>query len=133
MTKEQPLYMRLYFEPQLTELARIVGYDGVTEEERAKVLPLFEKYGGLKMTDAQRLLLDYDEDAKRYRLKSDVRKLCWQLLGPPPEMAEELLRPPAGALPLTAPAQAPPSLSDGTAVPAPKKRARKKKGARDES
>ena|ERR1700732_404353 len=128
MTKEQPLYLRLYFEPQFTDLARIVGYDGLPEDQRDKALPLLEKYGRQKMDEAQRLLLDNDKDAKRYTLKPEVRKLCVQLLGLPPELAEQFARPPAGTLPLSGPAQVP-SSSDGAADGKPKKRIRKKGGA----
>jgi hypothetical protein len=130
MTKEQPLYLRLYFEAHLTELARLVGYDGLSDEGRDKALPLLEKYGRIKMEEAQRLLLDYDKDAKRYSLTPEVRKLCFQLLGIPPELAEEFSRPPAGALPLGGPATPSPN---GVTDSVPKKRTRKKGGERHES
>jgi hypothetical protein len=125
MTKEQPLYLRLFFEPHFSDLVRIVGYDGLAEEQRDKALPLLEKYGHQKMDEAQRLLLDIDKDAKRYTLKPEVRKLCTQLLGIPPERAAEFDCPPAGALPLSGPATPSPN---GPTDPVPKKRIRKKKG-----
>jgi hypothetical protein len=127
MRNEPPLYIRLYREAHLFELARIVGYDGLPEEERDKALPLLEKYGRQKMDEAQRLLLDNDKDAKRYTLKPDVRKLCWQLLGPPPEKQHELSLPPAGALPLTPPESIATESTNGV-LPSRPKKPRKKKG-----
>jgi hypothetical protein len=82
------LALRLYFHEPLYALARIVGYEGrsvpeVKERSRA----LLDKYGKEKMDRAAAELVHIDRstDPPTARLKEEVRKLCWQLLGPPPE------------------------------------------------
>ena len=86
MAKEQPLAVRLYFQPHLYELAQAIGYEGLpvpAAKERVKALTA--KYGKAKMLAASKELVRIDPttDPPTARLKGDVRKLCWQLLGPP--------------------------------------------------
>jgi hypothetical protein len=91
MAREQPLSVRLYFQPHLYELVRAIGYQGLpVPAAKEKVRALAEKYGKDKMRAGSRELvrIDPSTDPPTARLKDDVRKLCWQLLGPPPEPCE---------------------------------------------
>jgi hypothetical protein len=91
MAREQPLSVRLYFQPQLYELARAIGYHGLpVPAAREQVRALAERYGEQDMRAAAKELIRIDPstDPPTARLKEDVRKLCWQLLGPPPAPPE---------------------------------------------
>ena len=98
MLKEQPLWYKLYYLPQYHQLARILGYEGLPAPEavrRAK--PLLEKYGKAKMDQVSHDIVHIDgrTNPPTARLTDEARKLCRQLLGPPPETpAEELRRDP---------------------------------------
>jgi hypothetical protein len=87
MAREQPLAVRLYFQPHLFELAQAIGYEGLpVPAAREKVKELTARHGKPKMLAASKELvrIDPSTDPPTARLKDDVRKLCWQLLGPPP-------------------------------------------------
>jgi hypothetical protein len=87
MRKDQPLSIRLYLHEPLYALARIVGYGGLpVPEVRERARPLLEKYGKETMNRAAGELVDFDTstDPPTARLKGPVRRLCRQLLGPPP-------------------------------------------------
>jgi hypothetical protein len=88
MAREQPLSVRLYFHPHLYELAQAIGYEGLpVPAAKEKVRSLTEKYGKEKMLAASKELVRIDPTTEppTARLKEEVRRLCWQLLGPPPE------------------------------------------------
>jgi hypothetical protein len=118
----QPLWYRLYFQPAMYDVARAVGYPGTTAEElRKRLKPLAKTHGEGKIALALSELTQAEDKTKRTVLRSHVRALCWQLLGPPPERLEEFNRP-----------SAPPHLgaaeeSIPKKVPERPKRARKKK------
>jgi hypothetical protein len=87
MRKPQPLYIRLYCEPHLVALVRLIGYHGLPAPEAKELLkPLNAQYGQEKMTAAAREILRVDttQDPPRALLTEPARKLAWQLLGPPP-------------------------------------------------
>src|SRR5262245_59200662 len=88
--QEKPLILRLYQESVLYETARVIGYDGVAPGEiRERVKPLEDGFGQARVEAALRLLTTYQvPGADRVRLREHVRKLCFQLLGPPPEHPE---------------------------------------------
>src|SRR5438874_12911973 len=91
MSISQPLILRLYHQPLLYGLARLVGYSGITLDEiREKVRPLGEQFGKQTVQAASDELLDVDTtvDPPMCRLKPSVRPLCQQLLGPAPENPE---------------------------------------------
>lgn len=88
MGREQPLSLRLYFQPHLYELARALGYQGLpVPAARERVRALAEKHGKERIQAASKELvrIDPSTDPPTARLRDEVRKLCWQLLGPPPE------------------------------------------------
>lgn len=92
MSRVQPLWYKLYYLPQYFELVRILGYDGLPAPEaveRAK--PLLEKYGKATMDQVSRDIVRLDDrtDPPTARLSAEARKLCRQLLGPPPEGTAE--------------------------------------------
>ena len=92
MAREQPLSVRLYFQPHLYELARTIGYQGLpVPVAKEKVRALAERFGKEQMLAASKELIRIDPstDPPTARLKDDVRKVCWQLLGPPPAPCEE--------------------------------------------
>src|SRR4051812_13707993 len=87
MARTKPLYLRLYHEPHLSDLTRLIGYDGLpVPEAKERLRPLNERYGEQKMKAAAGELLEVDSSREPplARLKDPVRKLAWQLLGPPP-------------------------------------------------
>lgn len=91
MAKEQPLYLRLYREEPLYELARLVGYQGLPmPEAQEKIKPLIGKHGKQTMADAAERIVRIDPSTNppTARLTDEARKACWQLLGPPPEHPE---------------------------------------------
>jgi hypothetical protein len=85
MPKRQPLCVRLYFEPHLTELVRRIGYQSLpVPEAKARLAPLVEQYGKDRVNAAIKELLEIDrsQDPPRARLNDAARKAAWQLLGP---------------------------------------------------
>src|SRR5437016_5933979 len=83
--KRKPLYLRLYFQSHLTEVVQLLGYDDMPFEVcRERLKPLIKKYGEEKIADACEELLEIDSDKQAHvaRLKADVSKLAFQLLGP---------------------------------------------------
>lgn len=88
MKKERPLYLRLYTEPHLIALVRLIGYDGKPVAEVKKQMRLLvEQHGKERMRRAagQLVRIDAAGDPPFARLTEPVRRLAWQLLGPPPE------------------------------------------------
>lgn len=83
---KQPLAIRLYQDEALQAIARLVGYSGhaypIGEHETTEV---YERFGKERVEAATEELLEYDIQAKLAKLKPNVRKLCFGLLGPPPE------------------------------------------------
>jgi hypothetical protein len=100
MYKEKPLWERLYREPEFYSLARAVGYLGCTYRELTeKIDELAKTYDKRKLESASRYLLTFEgqmaRDAKplaHVSLREDAKKVCWQLLGPPPEKWDEFYR-----------------------------------------
>lgn len=91
MAKEQPLWLRLYFDPVYTEVVRLVGYGGFPEDEVEKrIEPLVQRFGHGEVESALWRLTTYrkPECGPTVRLGLDVKPLCWQLLGPPREHPE---------------------------------------------
>ena len=92
MAKKFPLSVRIYYEPPLTDLVRLIGYTTLPlEEARERLAPLAEKYGRDRMNAAAKAVLDMDE--QEVRLNPVSRKAAWQLLGPPPQETHGSLRP----------------------------------------
>ncbi len=91
MARVQPLWYKLYYLPQYFEMARILGYDGLPAPEAVeRARPLLEKYGKAVMDQVSCDIVRLDDrtDPPTARLSEEARKLCRQLLGPPPEEAQ---------------------------------------------
>jgi hypothetical protein len=89
--REQPLWYRLYYLPQYYELARILGYDALpVAEAAARARPLLERFGKETMDRVSRDMVHLDDSASppTARLSDEARRLCRQLLGPPPDVAD---------------------------------------------
>jgi hypothetical protein len=87
MAKRPPLCVRIYFEPHLTDLVRLIGYGTLPVEEARRLLaPLAEKYGKERMSAAanEALEMDCSRQPPVLRLNAAARKEAWQMLGPPP-------------------------------------------------
>ena len=85
MPKRQPLCVRLYFEPHLTELVRLIGYNSLpVAEAKERMGPLVTQYGKEKINAAIKELFEIDsaQEPPLARLRAAVRKAAWQLLGP---------------------------------------------------
>jgi hypothetical protein len=93
MPKERPLWYKLYFDEVYTEIARIIGYRGTTYRTMMKALePLESRFGKQRVQSAAYHIVTYEgqmtcnpKPLASVNLRPDVRRLCWQLLGPPPE------------------------------------------------
>jgi hypothetical protein len=82
----EPLAFRLYFQPAYYELARSVSYGGVRTPDLKPVLEeLSERHGAGYVRKAFYELLVEEEQTGMTVLRQHVRRLCSQLLGPPPE------------------------------------------------
>jgi hypothetical protein len=124
MAKEKvlPLSHRLYFDAAYVALTRAIRYATMPCEELRRKLAAAEKEFGIpKLDQAARELLDYDHEGKTLvaKLKPHVRKLCFGLLGPPPDEAADFYRNTDGSWP----ANTPPEIRE-QAEQKPKKRAR---------
>ncbi len=83
-----PLYMRMYFQEIYIDLVRFVGYAGKPlDEARPFVQTLAVKHGKDKAIQVSEELVIIDQNSKppMVRLTDEVRKLAFQMLGPPPE------------------------------------------------
>lgn len=93
MSKEQPLWHKIYFVPVYTEVCRAVGYAGITYRELAEQIEtLARRFGKEKVQSAVVHLTTYPGQftvnpppLAQVQLRQEARKACWQLLGPPPE------------------------------------------------
>lgn len=92
MRSEKPLWFRLYFDDCYAVVARAVGYAGCPYRElQEKLTPLTEQFGRGRVEAAVRELLTIKgprtpdpKPLSGVKLRAEARKLCWQLLGPPP-------------------------------------------------
>lgn len=90
--QETPLWQRLYGRPEYYELARKVGYKGCTYHQLTKHIDeLAKTYDKQKLESASYYLFTFDgqmtvnpKPMAEVKLRENVRRLCWQLLGPPP-------------------------------------------------
>lgn len=93
MPKERPLWHRLYFDPVYTAVARVIGYEGFYYREmEEKLQPLYDRFDKVRVESAVYYLATYEgqmtvnpKPLVPVSLRPNVRKLCFQLLGPPPE------------------------------------------------
>ncbi len=92
MQKEQPLWYRLYFDPCWTGVVRLVGYAGCLYWDLwEKFKPATEVYGQARVETATAHVLSWEgqftcnpKPLAEVQLRSEVSKLAWQFLGPPP-------------------------------------------------
>ena len=80
----------MYFDRCLTDITRLIGYGDVVADKALKQMtPLIERYGKERVFGATLELLDVDSSKEPTvtRLKADVRRFAFQLLGPPPPKA----------------------------------------------
>ncbi len=93
MTHEKPLWHRLYFDAEYAAVARAVGYAGCTYRRLAEIIEeLATQFDKRKVESATYFLVTFEgqmtcnpRPLAEVKLRSEVRKLCWQLLGSPPE------------------------------------------------
>lgn len=93
VNKQSPLWEKLYFDAVYVEIARLIGYQGTTYRDMLKLLePLEEKFGKQRVRSAAYHVVTFEgqmtcnpKPLAEVKLRENVRKLCWQLLGPPPE------------------------------------------------
>jgi hypothetical protein len=87
---KERLDLRLYFDPAYAEMARAIGYAGIPlPEAKKKIESLAKRFSREK-------LVTVIEDIARIEgpngnnhegavyLTEEAKKLCWQMLGPPP-------------------------------------------------
>jgi hypothetical protein len=91
--KQTPLWQRLYFDPVYVAVAREIGYKGCTVRELGqKIEDLSKQFEKRLVESATYHLCTFEgqmtcnpSPLAHVSLRSEVRRLCWQLLGPPPE------------------------------------------------
>ena len=87
--KQDPLNLRLFFQPHLTEMARFISYGGKREKDvKEKCDDMRSRFGDQKVMWAVQELTTRDEKSGLTVLRPVVRKLCRGLLGPAPEDAD---------------------------------------------
>jgi hypothetical protein len=103
MSKDQPLWHRLYFDAAYAEVARLIGYAGFQYRELAdKLEPLYQRFGKAKVESVVYQLASFDGQMTvkppplaKVMLRAEVKSLCWQLLGVPPDHPQyELMQQP---------------------------------------
>lgn len=105
MKKEKPLWEKLYFDAEYVEIARLIGYQGTTYRDMLKMLePLEAKFGKVRVHSAVHFLVIFEgqmtcnpRPLAEVKLRPEVRRLCWSLLGPPPEQMEAFMTNPDGS------------------------------------
>lgn len=73
MTRQKPLHLRLYFDPSLAEVVRLLGYDGLpVPAARERLAALVERLGKEKVNAAVKELVEIDPSSEPplARLKS---------------------------------------------------------------
>jgi hypothetical protein len=96
MAQEKPLLQRIYADECYAELCRAAGYKGITYRELAQVIEtLGKRFGKGRVEAAGWNLVTFEgqlranpKPLEHVSLRAEVRKYCWQLLGPPPEHPE---------------------------------------------
>ncbi len=86
----------MYFRKPYVELTRAIGYAEVpVADVRKRIDELVAEFGKDVIQSASNELVDIVEQDKSpiVRLKPQVRKLAWQLLGPPPEYESHMNQP----------------------------------------
>src|SRR4051812_11026566 len=97
MNKDLPLWHRIYFDACFTTVCRLIGYGGCLYPQLwDKLKPAAEAYGQRRVESATAHLLTYEQQFSvnppplaKVELRANVRKLCFQLLGPEPDQWEE--------------------------------------------
>ena len=96
--REPPLYEKMYFRPHYVDLVRMIGYAGLpVQEARDRIKELTKCHEKEKLAKACEEL--FDIDAKEVKLKANVRRLAFQLLGAPPEYKETTIAEMIGSTP----------------------------------
>jgi hypothetical protein len=76
--------LKLYFDAAYTDAARAIGYAGrKTDDMRKELAVLSKQHDKEKLIQVIGEIADITKDT--VTLKPEARKLCWQLLGFPPE------------------------------------------------
>ena len=83
MPKAEPLSNRLYRDDAYIAVAKAVRYHELPASDvLEKLQEAIKVHGRSKMDEATKALLDVDGNPPTAKLKAEVRKLCWGLLGP---------------------------------------------------
>lgn len=111
-----PLLTRLYFQPHLTDLVRLIGDGRLEGEAREDFRKLIEKYGEEKMKAAAKEIAERvpGSEPPVVRLTAEARKFAIALLGRPKE--PQATAPAAGA---DATEESPPPAAEPAAEPSP--------------
>jgi hypothetical protein len=93
--KEQIL-QKMYSLPHWIEVIRLFGYQAMhLDKARTKIKPLADEYGKEPMAKACEVLVEIFTEGKEpfARLKSHVRRMAFQILGPEPTLAAPTVTP----------------------------------------
>jgi hypothetical protein len=86
----------MYEDPCYGEIVQAVGYRGMTYRELTELIEtLAKRFDKLRVESATYHLVTFEgqmtcnpKPLAQVSLRAEVRKLAWQLLGPPPESSE---------------------------------------------
>ncbi len=119
-SKEQPLYIRLYFRKHMTDLMRAFGYEELTRDEaRSRLAPLIETYGTSDIEAACGEIVEATPDGL-WRLTERTRQLAVSILGRPKPPSHATTSAPTAASPETSPMhheEAGPAVAPATKAP----------------
>lgn len=88
MDAQSPLYLRMYFQKHMTDLVRIIGYDGLpVMEAHERLKPLIDEFGESTIREAADEIVDINASREPAfaRLTPHARKLAVGILGRPPD------------------------------------------------
>ena len=121
---KMPLYLRLYQDQTLIDVARMVGYAGLSlPAARERLRELNAIHNKDKLVAAVEELTEIS--AETVQLKADVRRLCFQLLGFPPEQKDTPIANSLGSPQHNEAADAPKPKEKKPAQPSQKKRSKR--------
>lgn len=96
MEKEKPLWQCIYYDPVYTAVCREIGYQGCLYRDLLqKIETLSGEFDKVKVESAVYHVATFEgqmtvnpKPLAEVRLREEARKLCWLLLGFPPEYRE---------------------------------------------
>ncbi len=120
--KEKELLQKMYSLPHWIAVVRLLGHKAMhMNEAREKIKPIAEEYGKEPVANACEVLVEIFTEGKEpvARLKSHIRRMAFQILGPEPTLVRSTVTPAPEPPDETEPSRPP---EKRNAEPAPQRR-----------